>query len=55
LEIYKDKALLVNTRRPNVILEAVPKSKVVKTYDNGIAQVMVNWGLDEVIALGDLK
>ena len=55
MEIYKDKALLVNTRRPNVILEAVPKSKVVKTYDNGIAQVMVNWGLDEVIALGDLK
>lgn len=55
MEIYKDKALLVNTRRPNLVTEAIPKSKVLKTYDNGIAQVLVNWGLEEVVALSRLK
>jgi SNF2 family DNA or RNA helicase len=51
MEIYKDKALIINTKNPNTILDSIPKSKVLKSYANGIAQVMVNWGLDEVIAL----
>ena len=55
MEIYKDKALIVNTRRADLILQSIPKSKLVKQYDNGVAQVIVNWGLDEVIALSDLK
>jgi len=55
MEIYKDKALIVNTRRADLILETIPKSKLIKQYDNGVAQVIVNWGLDEVIALSDLK
>jgi SNF2 family DNA or RNA helicase len=55
LEVYKDKALIVNTKRPELILDKIPKSKVLKSYDNGVTQVAVNWGLDEVLTLSDMK
>lgn len=55
MEIYKDKALIVTTRRPELLLEHIPKSKIAKTYDNGIAQVVVNWGLEEVHKLTSLR
>lgn len=55
MEIYKDKALLVNTRRPELILEKVPQSKVVKDLGDGITQVAVKWELDEVLALSALR
>jgi SNF2 family DNA or RNA helicase len=55
MEIYKDKALLVNTRRPDRIIESIPKSKIAKTFDNGISQVVVNWGLDEVHKLTAMR
>lgn len=55
MEIYKDKALIINTRRADLIMSTIPKSKLVKQYDNGIAQVIVNWGLEEVVALSDLR
>ena len=55
MELYKDKALIVNTRRAELILNTIPKSKLIKEFDNGVAQVLVNWGLDEVIALSDLR
>lgn len=55
MEIYKDKALLVNTRRADLLLEKIPKSRVVKEYDNGISQVIIHWGLEEVVALSDLR
>jgi len=28
LEIYKDKALIVNTKRPELLLDKIPKSKL---------------------------
>jgi len=55
MEIYKDKALIVNTKRPQLILDKIPKSKIIKTHENGVAQVIVNWGLDEVLALSSLR
>jgi SNF2 family DNA or RNA helicase len=55
MEIYDNKALLINTRRPELVLDTIPKSKLVKEYDNGISQIAVHWGLEEVIALSDLK
>jgi len=55
LEVYKDKALIVNTKRPQLILDKIPKSKLYKEHDNGVSQVIVNWGLDEVITLSDMK
>jgi SNF2 family DNA or RNA helicase len=51
MEIYKDKALIVNTKNPNTIIASIPKSKVLKSYENGVTQVAINWGIDEVIAL----
>lgn len=55
MEIYKDKALIVNTRRPELILEKIPKSRVIRTHANGISQVVVNWGLEEVLALSSMR
>lgn len=55
MEIYKDKALLVNTRRPELILEKIPESKIVKDLGDGISQVAVKWGLDETLALSSLR
>ena len=47
MEIYKDKALIVNTKNPNLILSSIPKSRVLKSYENGVSQFVVNWGIDE--------
>lgn len=55
MKIYKDKALIVATRRPELIIDRIPKSKLVKTHDNGISEVAVNWGIEEVVALADLR
>lgn len=55
MEVYKDKALIVNTKRPELVLDKIPKSKLLKTYDNGVSQVIVNWGLDEVLTLSSMR
>lgn len=55
VELYKDKAIIVNTTNPDAILNNIEKSKVVKTYDNGVTQVIVNWGLDEVLQLSSMR
>ena len=54
MEIYKDKALIVNTKNPNNIISIIPKSKIIKSYENGVTQVAVNWGIDEVITLSKI-
>ena len=38
MEIYKDKALIVNTKNPNTIIASIPKSKVLKSYENGVSK-----------------
>jgi SNF2 family DNA or RNA helicase len=55
MEIYKDKALLVNTRRPELITDKIPNSKIVKDLGDGIVQVAVKWELDETLALSALR
>tara|TARA_R110001606_G_scaffold376100_1_gene534619 strand:+ start:2567 stop:4126 length:1560 start_codon:yes stop_codon:yes gene_type:complete len=55
MEIYKEKALIINTKKPDIILDNVVKSKLVKTYDNGVSKIIVNWGLDEVLKLSSLR
>jgi len=55
VETYKDLAILVNTKKPDDITKNIPKSKVVGVYENGVYQVAVNWGLDEVIKLTSMK
>jgi SNF2 family DNA or RNA helicase len=55
MEIYKDKALLVNTRRPELIIDKIPQSKIAKDLGDGIMQVAVKWDLDEVLTLSSLR
>ena len=55
MEIYKNKALIVNTKRPELILDKILKSKLIKQHDNGVSEVIVNWGLDEVLELTKLS
>ena len=39
MEIYKDKALIVNTNKPDDILNSIDKSTLLKTFDNGVSKV----------------
>ena len=55
MEIYKDKALIVNTNKPDDILNSIDKSTLLKTFDNGVSKVAVKWGLDEVLKLSSLN
>jgi len=50
MKIIDGKALLMKLRNPKRITEVIPKSKVVR--DN---EVLVNWGIDEVHSLRNLK
>jgi SNF2 family DNA or RNA helicase len=52
MEIIEDKALLLRTRNPHKF-NVIPKHKVVGE-DNGIYEVAVYWGLDEVRVLKNL-
>jgi len=54
MEIIDNKALLLTVRNPDRITTVIPKSKVLEN-ENGIAKVLVNWGLEESIILKNLK
>jgi SNF2 family DNA or RNA helicase len=54
MQIIDDKLLLINTRNPDRVLNAVKKSKIVgQTGD--VSQVAVYWGYDEAKQLSKLK
>jgi SNF2 family DNA or RNA helicase len=55
MEIYKNAAILVNTKKPEAITDHIEKSKVVGLYENGVYQVAVHWGIDEIIQLTSMK
>jgi len=50
MEIIENKALLLKLRDPSKVTNIIPKSKVVDDHS-----VLVNWGLDEVQVLKNLK
>ena len=54
MEIIENRALLLKVRNPDRITTVIPKSKVL-SCDNGVSQVLVNWGLEESIVLKNLK
>jgi SNF2 family DNA or RNA helicase len=54
MEILDNKALLITTRRPHLVTECIPKSKIVES-DGDVHKVVVHWGLDEAQALSNLK
>ena len=50
MRIVKDRAVLLRLRDPEKVTSIIPKSKELE--DN---RVLVNWGLDEVHVLKNLK
>lgn len=54
MEIIDNKALLVTTRRPHLVTECIPKSKIIET-DGDLHKVAVHWGLEEAQALSKLR
>jgi len=54
MEIIDNRALLLRVRNPDRITTVIPKSRVLNDRD-GIAEVLVNWGLEESIVLKNLK
>jgi SNF2 family DNA or RNA helicase len=53
MQIIENKALLLRTRNPDKY-SIIPKSKIVNEFDDGIFEVAVKWGLDEVRVLKNL-
>ena len=54
VQIIENKALLFKVRNPDRITTVIPKSKVLSD-DGLVAQVLVNWDLEEAIVLKNLK
>ena len=54
MQVVDNKALLVNTKYPDRIVNAIAKSKVIRK-DSEFTKVLVNWGFDEAKALKELK
>jgi SNF2 family DNA or RNA helicase len=53
VHIIENKALLLRTRNPEKY-DVIPKSKIVQYYPNGVYEIAVKWGLDEVRVLKNL-
>jgi SNF2 family DNA or RNA helicase len=54
MEILNNKALVVTTRRPHLVTECIPKSKLIESHGD-LHKVAVHWGLEEAQALNQLK
>lgn len=54
MELIENKALMLRTRTPHVVTEAIKKSKVI-SRDGDIYNVLIHWGLREAQALSQLK
>jgi SNF2 family DNA or RNA helicase len=54
MEIIENKALLLTVRNPDRVTTVIPKSQVLE-HENGVARVLVNWGLEESIILKNLR
>jgi superfamily II DNA or RNA helicase len=54
MEIVDNKALIITTKRPNLVTECIPKSRIIGS-DGELHKVAVHWGLDEAQALTKLK
>ena len=54
MEIVNNKAIVITTRRPNLVTECIPKSEIIET-NGDLHKVAVRWGLEEAQALSKLK
>lgn len=55
MEIVKDKVLKIRVRDPDRITKVIPKSRLLKSYPNGVHEVAVHWGLEEAQVLKNLR
>jgi SNF2 family DNA or RNA helicase len=55
MQIVDNKLIVVRTRRPHLVTEAITKSKVIGRLPDGLHDVAVYFGLKEVQALTNLK
>lgn len=53
MQIIENKALVFRTRNPEKY-EIIPKHRIIQYYPNGVYEVAVKWGLDEVRVLKNL-
>lgn len=54
MEIIENRALKLHLRKPAQVLNTIPKSAVV-SEQNGITEVLVNWGVEEAQVLKNLR
>ena len=55
MQIVDNKVIVVRTRRPHLVTESIKKSKVVGRLPDGLHDVAVHYGLEEVQALAKLN
>jgi SNF2 family DNA or RNA helicase len=55
MQIVDNKLIVIRTRRPHLVTEAITKSKVIGRLPDGLHDVAVYFGLKEVQALTNLK
>jgi SNF2 family DNA or RNA helicase len=55
VEVIENKALKLKLRNPHRVLEVIPKSAIVDTYEDGSSAVLVKWGLEEAQVLKNLR
>ena len=55
MQIVDNKLIVIRTRRPHLVTETIPKSKVIGRLPDGLHDVAVYFGLKEVQALTKLK
>ena len=55
MQIVDNKVIVVRTRRPHLVTESIKKSKVVGWLPDGLHDVAVHYGLEEVQALAKLN
>jgi SNF2 family DNA or RNA helicase len=55
MEVIDNRALKLKLRHPQRVLEVIPKSKVIATYDDGSSDVLVHWGIEESQVLKNLR
>jgi SNF2 family DNA or RNA helicase len=55
MQIVDNKVIVIRTRRPHLVTEKIKKSKVIGRLPDGLHDVAVHFGLDEVQELAKLK
>ena len=55
MQIVDDKLLVIRTRRPHLVTDAIKRSKVVQVLVDGLHDVAVFWGLKEAQELTSLR